>query len=477
VISVGRLKPALAIAIAAVVAGYTNALAQTLVSGPSPYASCGVGATAGATNYPNAEVEPQIAVNPVNHSNLVGVWQQDRWSNGGAHGLVAGTSVDGGLTWAETILPFSFCAASAVPYPRASDPWVSIGPDGIVYAVALAVDESNGNSAVLASKSTDGGKTWSPAVTIKADLGGIGFNDKEAVTADPVDPRVAYVVWDRFNGPAADIDKRTPQSGAAWFARTTNGGKTWKKPHSIPGTISTVGNQIVVDPRTDTLYDFFTGPSGITFVKSMNQGKTWTAPETVSNFVFGPVADPNDKTKMVRAPGFALEAAVDNTTGQLYVAWGDGRFNGYNEVALATSTDGGASWKGPFRISTPFSGIPAFTPTVKVNSSGTIGVTYYDFRTLVPGNISTLPTDYWLKTFTPAQLAGGNVDTAVIDTHIGGPFNMFAAPTAGGYFVGDYQGLATIGAAFHAFFVQTNCADNSCDAASGGSNPTDVYFK
>ena len=41
------------------------------VSGPSPYpASCG-GGMAGSVNYENAEVEPYVAVNPTNPSNLI----------------------------------------------------------------------------------------------------------------------------------------------------------------------------------------------------------------------------------------------------------------------------------------------------------------------------------------------------------------------------------------------------------------------
>ena len=87
--------------------------------------------------------EDCVAVNPANPKNIVGVWQQDRWNNGGAHGLVAGFSFNGGKSWGETTLPFSACAPNAIldpftgaPYGRASDPWVSIGPDGTAYAVA-----------------------------------------------------------------------------------------------------------------------------------------------------------------------------------------------------------------------------------------------------------------------------------------------------------------------------------------------------
>src|SRR5215831_10326011 len=80
-----------------------------LVSGPSPYASC-VNAGEPGTVFVDAEVEPDVAVNPANPQNMIGVWQQDRWDNGGAHGLVAGFSSNGGKTWGETTLPFSSCA-------------------------------------------------------------------------------------------------------------------------------------------------------------------------------------------------------------------------------------------------------------------------------------------------------------------------------------------------------------------------------
>ena len=75
------------------VAAAATAADPVVVSGPSPFASCTIGGP--GTNFVNAEVEPWVAINPANPSNVIGAWQQDRWSNGGAHGLVAGYSFDG----------------------------------------------------------------------------------------------------------------------------------------------------------------------------------------------------------------------------------------------------------------------------------------------------------------------------------------------------------------------------------------------
>jgi hypothetical protein len=436
--------------------------------------------------------------------NVVGVWQQDRWSNGGAHGLVAGFSFNGGKTWGQTTLPFSMCAPNAIldpftgaPYNRASDPWVSIGPDGTAYAVGLmATNDTRGTSfglndtGVGAATSGDGGHTWGNARLIKADQGTSPvfeftqfFNDKEAVTADPLHPGTAYVVWDRLQAPSHSPDaalRAHASRGPTWLSKTTDGGRTWTGTRAIfdPGQNSqTLGNQIVVDPRTGTLYDFFelfvtTGspnfePRGdsIGVIISTDGGASWSAPVSVSTADDILDVDPNTGQALRTAEALP-SVAIDSSTGQLYVVWEDARFTGnaVNQVVLSTSTDGGATWSTPKPISRTPTNRPAFTPTVAVNASGTVGVTYYDLRNLAAGNTATLPTDVWLTT---SLDHGATFNTEV---HVAGPFNMFVAPNAGGFFVGDYEAIGVNGSAFLPFFVQTNCADTSCT-----TNPTDVY--
>jgi Neuraminidase (sialidase) len=246
---------------------------------------------ADGTLYVNAEVEPYVTVDPQNTNHIVGVWQQDRWSTGGARGLMAGASFDGGKTWTNTPLAFSRCAggtaANGGNYSRASDPWVSYGPNGIVYASSISFDGGiqapGSDSAVLASRSIDGGKTWSAPATLILD-GSTFFNDKESITADPRLPNFAYAVWDRL----------PPQGGGpATFARTTDGGTTWQPARTIydPGPNSqTLGNEIVVLPN-GTLVDLFTridSPTGMPqtatamIVRSIDQGTTWSGPITVA---------------------------------------------------------------------------------------------------------------------------------------------------------------------------------------------------
>lgn len=74
------------------------------MSGPSPFSGCTADAGQSGINYAGSEVEPWVAVNPANGNNLVGAWQQDRWSNVGSRGLVAGYSGDGGAIWESTVI-------------------------------------------------------------------------------------------------------------------------------------------------------------------------------------------------------------------------------------------------------------------------------------------------------------------------------------------------------------------------------------
>ena len=488
----------------------TSALAggPVQVSGAtSPYAACVPAATQPGRNYLNAEVEPQIAVNPANPQNVIGQWHQDRWSNGGARGIAGAYSTSGGSTWKDVTVPYTSCAPGGLPYERGSDPWVSFGPDGTAYSSALSFDGSTNRNAVSAAVSYNGGKTWTHQQTIVA-FPNLQFStDKNATTADPVLPGVAYTVWDNLISPTDQPDDRihaAAYTGPAEFSKTTDGGIHWSAEQTIIGTGNrqqTIGNIIVVDPKTDALYDFtdlivppntpFKGAASnaqVAVAKSTDGGDTWTAPQVIASFNAAGVHNPN--TGVAARVGDGLEeVAADPANGKLYVVWESstnfdknlnqavGTFD--NEVLFTSSADGGTSWSTPTRIST-FSGMPVFTPTVAVNADGTIAVTYYDSRELTASNTTTWPVDYWVTYSTDGGQTFGN------EQHVSGPFNLNAAPVARGLFLGDYEGLASLGTNFEALFVQTNCGgfDSTsplCHPASSNvtatpnTDPTNVF--
>ena len=490
-----RLWSGLAIALGAVLVLSGSALgaAPMAISGPSPYAGCTAGAGSG-TLFPNAELEPQVTAAG---SFVIAAWQQDRWSNGGSRGLVSAASTDGGTSWSEFPQPYSVCAQpyyhyTVAQYERASDPWVSIGPDGIVYSNAISFNRSNNNNGVFAATSRDG-LHWTnlKKVVEYTNNGGQFSTDKNSITADPIHAGVAYSVWDTLVS-ATDNPDDNPHAAAytgdGYFSKTTDGGRTWSAPQVIFPTTKltqTIGNVIVVDSKSGALYDFTNWiqhpnsasntESFAAFVKSTDGGITWSAPQTIARIFSVGVTDPNTGAR-VRTGDIIPEASIDPANGYLYMAWQEssafkrGNTQGAvdDTVTVAASTDGGANWHLSSPVNT-FTGLPAFTPSIRVGTKGRVAVTYYDTRNLAATNTTTLPTDYWI-TYSDdhGQSFGG-------EAHVAGSFNMLAAAYARGFFVGDYQGLAASGGGFLPVFGMTNCNDNSCSLNAGGTNAQDIY--
>ena len=425
-----------------------------LVSSASTFtAGCGGVADSG-TLYNNAEVEPHLAINPANTTNLIGSWQQDRWSNGGSQANAVGFSIDGGATWSTRALPASRCAggnaANGGDYERATDPWVAISPNGVAYQMSLGISgasfQPGSASAMLVFRSTDNGRTWGTATTLIRD-GAVAFNDKNSMTADPTDSRYVYAVWDRLTN-----DNRGP----AMFARTTDGGVSWEPARVIydPGVgRQTIGVEIAVLPD-GTLIHFFTQLNTVgnatiglfQIQRSADKGVTWSAPIKVADFFGIGTRDP-ETSQPIRDGGFLGRISV-GPEGQLYITWQDARFsNGARDgIAFTRSTDGGLTWSVPTQVNGA-PGVQASTATVHARADGTIGISYFDMRNNTI-DATTLPMDYWLAT----SRDGVNwTDRRVTTTS----FDLALAPVARGFFLGDYMGLVSSGANFYPLYVRT----------------------
>ncbi len=409
-------------------------------------------------NYLNTTVEPNLAINPADTSNLLIAVQQDRWNNGGARGLRGDVSMDGGTSFTPSSTP-GVTQCQHGPWPRSSDPWVSFSPNGASYQSALVVKESpNPNvlaaaSGQVVSRSTDGGLTWGAPTTLIADFDPNTLDDKNSVTADPTNSNFAYVVWDRltqFPGGTGVADEggggsgnqnsllsggkdgyaiahailnharamaagtakphsKTLVIGPTYLARTTNGGTSWSLPTIIwnPGSNSqTIGNQVVAEPG-GALRDFFTElqdntagqPSRIGSVRSTDRGTTWSRPDYAQSVVNTKAVTPN-LGQPIRSADVLFSVAVDETNNITYLVWEDSRFSGVNETAFAWSPDGGFQWTAPVRINqTPRNPTnplfqQALIPTVAVAGDGTVVVSYYDFRNDIPGEVFD-NTDFW----------------------------------------------------------------------------------
>ena len=426
-----------------------------LVSAASTFTAGCSGVASNGTLFVNAEVEPHIAINPTNPLNLIASWQQDRWSDGGSLGVATGVSFDGGTTWTTRAMPASRCgggnAGNAGDFERATDPWVTFSPNGTAYQMSLgfsgAALQAGSSSAMLVYRSTDGGRTWGNAITLIAD-GATAFNDKNSMTADPLDSRYVYATWDRLTQ-----DNRGP----LYFARSIDGGQTWEPARTIldPGVRNqTIGGVIGVLPD-GTVFNFFTqltvvaGSTVGTYqvMRSTDKGATWSQPIKAGDFLGVGGRDP-DTGAAIRDASFLAQISV-GPQGQIYAVWQDARFAGgaRDNIVLARSLDGGLTWLPPIRVS-PDANVQALLGNVNARVDGTVAVSYLDMRNN-SADTSSLLVDYWLATSRDSATWTERRITSA-------SFNLSSAPqTARGLFLGDYNGLVSSSTAFYPVYVRT----------------------
>jgi hypothetical protein len=456
--------------------------------------------------YVPSAIEPWIAVDPTTTGHLLIGVQQDRWDNGGSRGLRGPVSVDGGRQWTNVVPPdVSQCTGGK--FQRSTDPWTAFDLNGTAYFFSLAFDNNpslnvNGESAMLVSRSTDGGASWGTPTALIDDTDPLAFNDKNSLSTDPNLPGYVYAVWDRLYGPplafkapggsdehpntqaqaeaagdgvaaarhriaalrqaaAAGAAPTYETFGPTYYARSTDSGHTWERAVPIydPGRdAQTIDNYVVGLPKGDLL-DFFDhitarGELSIGYVRSVDHGFSWTRKAVTVAPISGAFAVTPDGHKPLRDASILYSVSVDPVKGGLYIAWEDvPQGSSIVGVLFTESLDGGVTWSTPVKINaTPPSTVnklrgQAFNPTIVAAQGNWLVATYYDFRNDVAGKQQEL-ADAWVlyckRTKPDACTSSSNWTHEQRLTNTS--FNIVdAVRTQEGYFLGDYFGLATSG--------------------------------
>jgi hypothetical protein len=228
--------------------------------------------------------------------------------DGNVHHLYLRRSSDSGATWAPRI-----DIASWTEYPRMSDADVSMS--GMV-AVLAWTDTPTGR--IMSRRSTDGGSTWRPAMSIGSttyeDFYGRDGSVTTAVTGDR-----AYVAW--LSGPSGSTSglvlRRSSNGGSSFapqqtvartgvvggpslaaagqtmllayslqdgtveLARSTDGGQTIRRATIAAATPHRYVEDVVIEGRQARLAYHLGGV--ITVHKSADGGASWSHPITASN--------------------------------------------------------------------------------------------------------------------------------------------------------------------------------------------------
>ncbi|HEY7661012.1 MAG TPA: SpaA isopeptide-forming pilin-related protein [Actinomycetota bacterium] len=303
---------------------------------------------------------------------------------GDVSGISTAVSTDGGATWGQQVVGIPtgsqsifYLGEPSVAYDPTRDRWIvaadavmatqqglsrpiltstsggqfgfwnnpvntfpGIAPDpALAHGASLAVDpttgdiflgftvsNANGTSQVMLTRSTDGGQTWKPPVSVS----GTGTFDHADVEVSPAS-RV-FVAYADYQGNAST-------SFDLFISSSTDGGRTFGQPSPIRQDTPKAGT-----PGTCT---------GV-------EGRTVLGGAAVQNII-----------------DVAAETLRTNRLVAVYPAHGPG--DDESDVVIIRSSDGGRTWGNARRVG-PATGVQ-FSPHLATTPDGRLAVTYYDSRT------------------------------------------------------------------------------------------------
>lgn len=335
--------------------------------------------------YPYAQVEPSIAIHPKNN-----LW------------MIAGTvmndyyySKNGGKSWKSSSLKSEFGVGG--------DPVVHIDTKGRFYYFHLSSPKGAARlDRIVCDFSDKIEGEWSSSATAK---NGKKAQDKQWV-AECLLTGNLYLTWtqfDRYNSSAPE------DSSTIVFSKSVDQGESWSEPRRIStfagdcldGDNTVEGAVPAVGPNGE-IYVSWSGPKGIRFNRSLDQGETWLAEEILVSEQLGGWSF--DIPGIFRCNGLPItKCDVSNGThkGRIYVNWTDQRNGETNtDVWLSYSDNQGASWSEPIKVNQDKTEKQQFFTWMDIDqSNGNIYFVYYDRR-----NYHDNRTDVFMATSTDGGL-------------------------------------------------------------------------
>jgi len=252
-------------------------LAAVLFAAPAAYANVALTQISSDT-FTNSTSQHGTQVEPDTFSfgsTIVMAAQTGRFTDGGASDVAFSTSSNNGASWSGGNLP-GITKFAGGGFDRVSDAAVAYDPRHNVWMISsLALSEAGGvhGAAVLTSRSTDGGHTWSNPVTTASG----GDLDKNWIACDTTASSPfygnCYTEWDDHGN-----------GNRIKMSRSTDGGLTWGAALNTGGNATGIGGQPVVQPGGTVVVPMASATeTSIRAFRSTNGGASWSTPVTIAS--------------------------------------------------------------------------------------------------------------------------------------------------------------------------------------------------
>lgn len=360
----------------------------------------------------NTPTEPSIAINPNNTNQLI--------AGGNINNVYK--SSDSGLTWTSSTISSAFGVWG--------DPCIIADNINNFYFFHLSNPPASGDwiDRIVCQKTTNFGTTWSSGTF--TGLNGTKEQDKQWAIFDKISNNI-YVTWTQFDsyGNTNPTFKSTIR-----FSKSTDYGLTWSPATKINNTdggciddSDTVEGAVPAVGPLGQVYVSWSGPNGIVFKKSLDQGLTWSSNEIPVSTINRWDYNISGIDRSNGLPITACDISPSSNNGNIYINWSDQR-NGVNDtdIFFSKSSDQGNTWSAPLRVNNDPPGKQQFFSWMTIDqTNGYIYIVFYDRR-----NYSDDNTDVYLAYSTDG---GSTFTNTKISTS---PFVPFSS-----VFMGDYTNI------------------------------------
>jgi len=354
------------------------------LTAPLVYGSTDVDLVTGTESFPNVtQSETFTSANPDDPNEIVVAYNDSRGINAGP--LVISTvsvSTDGGTTFTrvtnasgQSPFPNTFGDPVAL-YNKPTQTWFTVWLDG------------NAGCTLGGFKSTDPSdpNSWTHFCVHPS-----GGDDRESGWADnnPASPFFGnmYISWNDFNvGAGALVVSRSTDNGSTWSSAITvaNTG-TFIRNTQITGDMSGNGTIYIAGmdegggsfPHNDTNLIFKSTDGGATWSNTYT-GTPFPGPGVTSAGYFACMFNDINIGAYWRHEGWGEPAAFNDIVHLVYAQHGTGSDAG--DVYYIRSTDGGVTFGTPLKLNTDSTTRPQWQPNLSVSPTGTLLATWYDAR-------------------------------------------------------------------------------------------------